>query len=160
MHGACLLANVIKLLHHLVLTGSCTWSSSHPGQVLAQGFMKTHITEDMESQPKSGKKTDMWICEEGWLGRRTDGRWRQKERSLTHRKKVNLHYGEKRPRAEVEPSLRSPAHRNSREKEARDTWWGSTCSPPVTSLCRLKTTWHFFKSAEDSLDILANSSLQ
>lgn len=41
-----------------------------------------------------------------------------------------------------------------------DTWWGCACCPPVTSLWGLQTAWHFFKSAEDSLDILASSCLQ
>lgn len=135
--------------------------SSWPG--VSTRLYKSMHHEDRETQPKFGKKTDMWICGEGWLGRRTDGKHedegRRKEAWHTG-KKVNLHYGKKRPRAEVEPSLHSPACRNSGEKEAGDTWWGCACSPPVTRLRRLKTAWHFFKSAEDSLDILANSSLQ
>lgn len=35
-------------------------------------------------------------------------------------KKVNLHYGEKRPRAEVEPRPRSPPRRNRRGKKKQE----------------------------------------
>lgn len=46
--------------------------SSWPG-VSTRLYESTHH-KDRETQPKFGKKTDMWICEKGWLGRRTDGK--------------------------------------------------------------------------------------
>lgn len=135
--------------------------SSWPG--VSMRLYKKHTSQRKGNSAKSWEENryvNLW----GRMARQKD-RWkawrqRQKKRSLKHREEVNIHHGEKRPHPEVEPSLQSPACRNSGQKEAGDTWWNSTCPLPVTSLCRLKTVWHLFKSTEDSLDILANSSLQ
>lgn len=58
--------------------------------MLAWGFTKACITENMEIQPKFRKKTDMCICEEGWLGRRTDGKHEDEGR-----RKESWHTGKK-----------------------------------------------------------------
>lgn len=62
--------------------------SSWPG--VSTRLYKSMHHEDRETQPKFGKKTDMWICGEGWLGRRTDGKHEDEGR-----RKEALHTGKK-----------------------------------------------------------------
>lgn len=85
--------------------------SSWPG--VSMRLYKSMHHEDRETQPKFGKKTDMWICGEGWLGRRTDGKHEDEGR-----RKEAWHTGKK-----SESSL---------WKEKATCW--SWAQPPFTSM--------------------------
>lgn len=106
-YRVCPLANnVKKMLHHFVLQE--VRLSSWPG--ISTSLHKAPNTKTGRLSQNLGRK-DMWIREEGWLGRRTDGKHEDEGR-----RKEAWHIGIKsdsslwreKGSAEVEPSLSSP----------------------------------------------------